>query len=469
MPSDKTPIQEATPNSVVDQPQTFDPLGELWSFFTSTKVAVVLIFVTLAAAFIGAIFIQAPSWTQGNSAEYSIWLAQMRPRYGALTDLYSAIGIFDTYNSVWFRTLCGLLILSTITCTLNRLPGIWRVVFHSKVVMGDSFYVNSANRASLAGRIPLDRVLGGLRKNRYRIIQSQEGDTTYLYADRNGWAKLGTIFTHLSIVLFLIGAVTGALLGFSNDEVVIGEGASWTMRLGYDFQVRLNQFTEEWYPQGMPKDYASDLSVIEGGQEVLRKTIRVNDPMVYRGVKFSQSFYGIAPAVEVKDSSGKVIFSDIMVLGTTTAKAGYEASQVSVGQGTLLTVMRPKNPSGPAAARLEWTITGARKDQGAMDLNKPVKSGDLELTFLGDRGYTGLRVSRDPGTGVIWFASGLMLLGMCSSFYFQRRRLWVRVRSQGVDMAAFADRAVQIQTELQALANSMAPDSIRPDKDKRQK
>ncbi|MDP2663810.1 MAG: hypothetical protein Q8R28_24100, partial [Dehalococcoidia bacterium] len=78
MPSDKTHLQEATPTAVIDKPQTFDPLRELWDFLTNTKVAVVLIFLTLAAAFIGAIFIQAPSWTQGNSVEYSIWLTQVR-------------------------------------------------------------------------------------------------------------------------------------------------------------------------------------------------------------------------------------------------------------------------------------------------------------------------------------------------------------------------------------------------------
>ncbi len=471
MPSERTPIQERATTAVADQAPQFDPVDAIWKFLTSTRVAVVLIFLTMAAAFVGALFLQAPSWSQESPAAYSAWLTQMRPRYGALTDFYSAVGIFTTYSSIWFRGLCGLLILNTVACTINRIPSIWRTVFHSKVVMGDSYYANSSHRASVAGTVPLDKLLGVLKSQRYRITQTQEGDATYLYADRNAWAKLGTVLTHLSIVLFLMGALTGVMLGFSNDEVIIGEGGSWKMPwTGYNFEIQLNDFTEQWYPDGMPKDYASDLSVVVNGREVERRTIRVNEPLVYDGVKFSQSFYGVAPAVEVKDSQGKVVYSDIMVMGPSSGRPGYEASQVAVGQNSVLTVFRPKNAKGAAAARLEWQlVSGARRDQGTMDLGKPVNSGDLQLSFQGDREYTGLRVSRDPGTILIWIGSGLMLLGMCSSFYFARRRLWVRVRPGGVDMAAFADRSVQIDTELSSIANAIAPESIRPRKDKKQK
>ena len=56
--------------------------------------------------------------------------------------------------------------------------------------------------------------------------------------------------------------------------------------------MRNNRFWLETYPSGQPKKYASDLSVMENGREVLRKTITVNDPLVYKGVWFYQSGYG---------------------------------------------------------------------------------------------------------------------------------------------------------------------------------
>ena len=62
------------------------------------------------------------------------------------------------------------------------------------------------------------------------------------------------------------------------------------------FAVRNNRFWMETYPNGQPKEYSSDLSVIENGREVVRKTITVNDPLVYKGIWFYQSSYGQATA-----------------------------------------------------------------------------------------------------------------------------------------------------------------------------
>ncbi len=469
MPDETSTQERASRPEVAPAPQ-FDPLEALWRFFTSTKVAVVIIFLTLVSAFIGAIFIQAPGWAQASPQSYASWLERVRPRYGGLTDFFSAIRLFDVYGSVWFRGMCALLIINTILCTLNRLPGIWRSVFRSKAVMGESFYLNSTNRASIPAPVPADNVIAALRKERYRVTRVQEGNATYLYADRHSWAKLGTLLTHLSIVLFLLGAIFGILFGFSDDEVVIGEGSSYAMTRGYNFQVRLDDFTEEWYLEGMPKDFRSDLSILEGGQEVERKTIRVNDPLVYKGVKFSQSFYGVAPALEVKDGQGKTLFADILPL-SPGGRPNYETSLLTLPPNTTVVVGRPAKPSGAAAARLELQVYngGQVKDQGFLEIGKHVKSGDLDIAFLGDREYTGLRVSRDPGAGVIWVASGLMLLGMCSSFYFPRRRLWARVRPQGVDLAAFADRSVSIGQELDSLAKTLSPEGIRPRKDMRKR
>ena len=44
-------------------------------------------------------------------------------------------------------------------------------------------------------------------------------------------------------------------------------------------------------PRRMPKDYFSDLAVIEGGQVVARKTIEVNHPLSWRGYHLYQSSY----------------------------------------------------------------------------------------------------------------------------------------------------------------------------------
>jgi cytochrome c biogenesis protein ResB len=45
-----------------------------------------------------------------------------------------------------------------------------------------------------------------------------------------------------------------------------------------------------WAPR-RPKDFISDVSVFKDGREVLRKSIRVNDPLRYEGFSFFQASY----------------------------------------------------------------------------------------------------------------------------------------------------------------------------------
>jgi len=54
----------------------------------------------------------------------------------------------------------------------------------------------------------------------------------------------------------------------------------------------------------MPKDYKSKLTVLENGKEVLTKTIEVNDPLFYKGIRFYQSSYGTG-----NNSSSAVLLS----------------------------------------------------------------------------------------------------------------------------------------------------------------
>ena len=45
------------------------------------------------------------------------------------------------------------------------------------------------------------------------------------------------------------------------------------------------------YPDGSPRQYWSQLTVLENGREVARKKIYVNDPLTYKGVRFFQASY----------------------------------------------------------------------------------------------------------------------------------------------------------------------------------
>ena len=50
---------------------------------------------------------------------------------------------------------------------------------------------------------------------------------------------------------------------------------------------------QENYADGSPKKWWSKLAVVENGKEVQTKEIVVNDPLVYRGLRFYQASYGM--------------------------------------------------------------------------------------------------------------------------------------------------------------------------------
>ena len=112
----------------------------------------------------------------------------------------------------------------------------------------------------------------------------------HLYAETGVASRFGVYVTHLSIVVIFIGAILGNVFGFkSYVNIPDGKEASHLDARGgkehidLPFSVRNNRFWVETYPNGQPRKYASDLSVIESGREVLRKTITVNDPLAVQG------------------------------------------------------------------------------------------------------------------------------------------------------------------------------------------
>jgi cytochrome c biogenesis protein len=62
---------------------------------------------------------------------------------------------------------------------------------------------------------------------------------------------------------------------------------------------------------------------------------------------------------------------------------------------------------------------------------KAASISGLDYTFVRERQFTGLMVSRDPGAVWVWIGSTLMVLGLFLVLLFRHRRVWVRVRPTG--------------------------------------
>ena len=98
-------------------------IDKIWSFFSSVKVGVWLIVITLAASAIGTIFPQEMYITPGIApAEY------YKQEYGFLGQLYYQLGFNNLYGSWWYMMLIASIGISLVICSLDRVIPLYKAL-----------------------------------------------------------------------------------------------------------------------------------------------------------------------------------------------------------------------------------------------------------------------------------------------------------------------------------------------------
>jgi cytochrome c biogenesis protein len=373
-----------------------------------------------------------------------------------------------------------ILVLFTVNlscCTIDRFPKMLRVVRNPRTKLDESLEktLSLSDRWKRKGTLSewtakyTEALSGSFAKPKV----TEEGGTVHLYAESGVASRFGVYVTHLSIVIIFIGAIVGNVAGFKG-YVNIPEGEAITqvpVRGGtriqdLGFTVRCNSFSLETYPSGQPKAYKSDLSVIDGGREVVRKTIVVNDPLQYKGIWFYQSSYGQAGGATAQVAVARKDGSPVRMLSLAANEPvpidgygivrGVNYDENFQGNGPALQVVVEK-PGQPAASF--WLV------QRRPDLDRQ-RADSLVFSFRGlsSKMFTGLQVAKDPGVNVVWLGCALMVIGLIMAFFLSHQRVWVRL-AQGTDgrvevvlagsasrnRLAFEKKFGKIQTDVKAV------------------
>jgi cytochrome c biogenesis protein len=431
-------------------------LGRVWRFFTSIRLALVLILMIAAAVMAGTLIDQAPASVIANPAAYDSWLAAAHSKYGVWAGVFDFTQLFNVFHSLWFRILIGLLTANIIVCSVNRWKGIWKTVFHTRTRIGDAFFQHARFNAAMTAQMPVstaaERVHKALSHARYRVATQADDSSVAIFADRNRFSRFGTVLSHLSIVMILAGTVIGGIWGFSDDSFIVSEGAIQDVGHGTGISVGLSHFTDEYYLQGPPKDYSSELVIYDKGVEVKSGTVHVNSPLSYKGISFHQAFFGQTTVMDVKDASGASIFSAGVPLAWQSLNGGRP-----IGSFTLPAQNETVYITGPASGQTDALIPAGEmqvevyKSGGTLVSSGNVTQGvakdlaGLNFTFVRESRFTGLKVVKDPGVNLIWVAAALMVIGLVMLFYFPTKRIWAicRPRPDGtaeVRLATTAER-----------------------------
>ena len=121
-------------------------IDRIWSFFSSVKIAVYLIIITIIGASVGTIFPQEDIFLTTTDLP-----AYYRDTYGTLGSIYYKLGLSHTYESWWFILLLVMIGTSLVICSLDRVLPLYRALNKQQILKHEAFL--SRQRTVFSGEL----------------------------------------------------------------------------------------------------------------------------------------------------------------------------------------------------------------------------------------------------------------------------------------------------------------------------
>lgn len=360
-----------------------------------------------------------------------------------------SLGLDHVYRTPWFLAILILFGSSLAACSLTRqwpmLKGARRWSYLTRP--------QSFQRLPFRTYLPQQSLQGlpeRLRRQGYLVFQ--EGH--HLYARKGLIGRIGPILVHVSMLLILLGAIWGSIGGFKAQELIpSGSVASIQHLTGAGdlarahlptWQIRANRFWIDYAPDGRVKQFYSDLSILDQGQEVKRQTISVNHPLSYRGVTLYQADWSI-DSIRIRINNSPTFQIPVVPVRTEAGNklwGAFVPTQPDMSQG--LTLLLPDLQGTALLYDTEGQWMGSLR-QGmslALDEVAPQRFPNPLTLYLDEViGATGLQIKSDPGIPAVYLGFGLLMVGVVMS-YFSYSQIWALQTETGLYLGGKTNRAL---------------------------
>jgi len=434
-------------------------IDKVWNFFSSVKVAVILILITLGVSILGTIL---PQEQYIPSARPDVYYPQ---QYGVIGEIYYKLGLSDLYSSWPFRLLIGMIGVSLVVCSLDRVVPLYRALKNQTVVKDPVFLTRQRIHArqemtEKEGTALMDRLAEGMARKRYKI--RREGAA--LLAEKGRFSRWGPYINHTGLILFLIGILLLRVPGFYLNEFVFVREGEIKPVPQTPYYVKNESASVVYYdPKELPPDVAENEQPVikqyetkailytkdsETGElkPVHRQTIRVNHPLHYQDIELFQSDFqtklkGLDLSVRDK-RTGETIGTFTVDLDNPRFRESYrlpggaEVRILEYFPDFAMEENRPitlsEEPNRPAFVfelrtpelkepEKSWVIAGTNMDEVQKD-----NRYDIELAKIRTVNQSGLIVRQQKGTPIIFTGAVIFVIGLVIGFYWQHRRVWIR-------------------------------------------
>ena len=310
------------------EPRPTSAWRELYELFSSMRFAIALLTVICIASVIGTVVKQREPLNN--------YVNQFGPFW---SEALAKLDIYTVYSAWWFLLILAFLVLSTSLCIARNTP---------KIIADLKSYKEHVRESSLQafphkalGHLPMPpeqamSQISALLDSEGWKARAQARERGTMIAARKGTAnKIGYLAAHSAIVLICLGGlfdgdlIVRALMWAQDKTIYQGGGLVSEVkpehRLGpgnpsfrgnlmvpeggraatailsmpdgvvlqdLPFDVELRKFIVEYYDTGMPKLFASEISIRDHETgEVSQALVKVNEPAFHRGVAIYQSSF----------------------------------------------------------------------------------------------------------------------------------------------------------------------------------
>jgi cytochrome c biogenesis protein len=419
---------------------------KVYETLASVRTGIFLIIVVGLFSALGTVVLQRPtSEPEDMQRAYS-------PETLALLDRF---GLTDIFHAWWFLLLLCLICVCLIVVSVDRWPNAWKV--YAKPVR----FAKTAFRLSLPQKVEiavtdeagaLSVAEHVLDRFGFKVDRVTEDGASGLFAERQRFSVFALYLVHMSLLFIFAGYIIDGVVGYRGNinvaegqalgQITLRDNRGGETKKMLPFLIRCDGAGEDTYADGSPKKWWSKLALIENGKEVASKTIVVNDPFVYKGIRIYQA------------SMGQSGTPRTITFSATPAKAGVPEEvevplngKALLSDGESLSVLRwipdfyiqdneiykksddPENPAvqlGLTNAKGEtkklWILYSQMNSTKGQDA--PYEFAIKSATWAK---YTGLEVSHQPGQFGVWIGVVLMAFGLVIAFYTQHMRVWVAI------------------------------------------
>jgi cytochrome c biogenesis protein len=492
LPDDGQMPSEMRYDGVARRSQKSNPgwVDRIWNFFSSVKIAVWLIVLTLIGASLGTIYPQEDTFLNLDDPA-----AYYKEHYGQFGVIYHALGLTRTYQSWWFIGLLVMIGTSLVICSLDRVLPLYRALSKQQIRKHPQFLTRQ--QVVYTGEAPGDRDtwLDGfavqLNKKRYRIWR--DGDA--LLAEKNRFSRWGPYINHIGLIIFLLAVLARGVPAWHMDQYIGIDDGQTVPIPGTDYFAKNEKFTVEYYTDAelpptlkgtsRPKMFNTKATLYKcteacddpTREPVLKPVdthnIQVNHPLSYHGLKLYQ--YDFAEQLRLVSVSPMIVNKKTgEKFGPFTLPMRNPALTYEVGPYTLelkdkfmdfgldeqgRPMTKSRDPNAPAFVFLikgpdlpvggETYIYFPKQNDkvkfGQDVLNRAIeKKLDIRVNSMKDVTFseytTFLNVRVDKAMPFVWVGAGIFMLGVVMGFYWQHRRIWLRFDDDTLTLGAHTNK-----------------------------